>query len=689
MSGSTKLRGSAIELYGSNIKLINLILHDADMGVDFWTPGENAEIYGCLIYYNGWDAPDRGHGHGIYTHNQTGTKRITNNIIFDQFSHGIQNYNNDPSTYIDNIVVTGTTAFSNGVLSRVTSYARNILYGGTGIAHNPTITGNYTYFPGTDGENNLGYSAGSTNATVDNNYFAGGTALKIVNSSNILSIAGNTFYGSIAGFTSADYLNNIYTTIRPTGVKMFVRPNQYEPGRANITIYNWNRNSTASVDVSATGLEVGDTYEIRNVQDYFHDVISGVYAGGSLGIPMTGHTIATPVGWTAPPSTFPEFGAFVLRKLASGSSDTAPPVISAVQATGITSNGEKIGWTTNEASDSLVEYGTTVAYGSSTTINSSLVTSHSQALSGLLAGRLYHYRVKSRDVTGNTGVSADFTFTTLNAADTTPPLISGVTSSNITTNAAMITWITDEDSDSQVEYGLSTSYGSLSNLLSTPTKTHSINLAGLDSGRTYYYRVKSKDAAGNLATSGNFTFVTVVVDNTPPADVLNFTASPGNSQITLTWTNPSDTDFKGVMIRYRTDGIFPANTSDGSLAADRTGLPGTRDSFLHSSLNNGMTYFYSAFSYDSSQNYSMTAHTQATPINVTILSLSPSQGTIGTTVVISGTGFGNEPGTVTFNGVSAAVSAWSDTSITAAVPSNATSGPVVATVNGIQSNSVT
>ena len=143
------------------------------------------------------------------------------------------------------------------------------------------------------------------------------------------------------------------------------------------------------------------------------------------------------------------------------------------------------------------------------------------------------------------------------------------------------------------------------------------------------------------------------------------------------------------MIRYRTDGIFPANTSDGSLAADRTGLPGTSDSFLHSGLNNGMTYFYSAFSYDSSQNYSMTAHTQATPTNLTILSLSPSQGTIGTTVAISGTGFGNEPGTVTFNGVSAAVSAWSDTSITAAVPSNATSGPVVATVNGIQSNSVT
>src|SRR5207247_4304711 len=80
-------------------------------------------------------------------------------------------------------------------------------------------------------------------------------------------------------------------------------------------------------------------------------------------------------------------------------------------------SGASIAWTTNEASDSQVEYGTTTAYGSSTTLNTSLVTSHSVNLSGLAANTTYHYRVKSRDAAGNLAVSGDQTFTT--AASTT------------------------------------------------------------------------------------------------------------------------------------------------------------------------------------------------------------------------------------------------------------------------------
>src|SRR6185295_7908674 len=105
--------------------------------------------------------------------------------------------------------------------------------------------------------------------------------------------------------------------------------------------------------------------------------------------------------------------------------DTTPPVISAVGATAITTNGATIGWTTNEAADTQVEYGTTTAYGSSTTLNTALVTTHAQTLSGLAPNTPYHYRVKSRDGATNLATSGDFTFTTA-APDTTPPVISGV-----------------------------------------------------------------------------------------------------------------------------------------------------------------------------------------------------------------------------------------------------------------------
>ena len=103
--------------------------------------------------------------------------------------------------------------------------------------------------------------------------------------------------------------------------------------------------------------------------------------------------------------------------------DTTPPVISAVSAGTPTSSSAAITWTTDEASDSQIDYGTTSAYGSSTTLNTTLVTSHAQSLSGLLPNTPYHYRVKSRDASGNLATSGDFTFTTQAAVSGATPVI--------------------------------------------------------------------------------------------------------------------------------------------------------------------------------------------------------------------------------------------------------------------------
>jgi Inosine-uridine preferring nucleoside hydrolase/Purple acid Phosphatase, N-terminal domain len=98
--------------------------------------------------------------------------------------------------------------------------------------------------------------------------------------------------------------------------------------------------------------------------------------------------------------------------------DTTAPSITGVGAGSISSSGATIAWGTDEPADSQVEYGTTSSYGSATPLNTTLTLSHSQTISGLAAGTLYHYRVKSRDPAGNLAVSPDFTFTT---ADTATP----------------------------------------------------------------------------------------------------------------------------------------------------------------------------------------------------------------------------------------------------------------------------
>ncbi|MCK5119715.1 MAG: fibronectin type III domain-containing protein, partial [Candidatus Latescibacteria bacterium] len=91
--------------------------------------------------------------------------------------------------------------------------------------------------------------------------------------------------------------------------------------------------------------------------------------------------------------------------------DTAPPQISAVSASWITSTFVLITWTTDEPGSSVVEYGATTAYGHLATGEDG-VTTHSVTLAGLSNSTTYHYRVGSADVSENPAWSEDHTFIT-------------------------------------------------------------------------------------------------------------------------------------------------------------------------------------------------------------------------------------------------------------------------------------
>ncbi len=107
--------------------------------------------------------------------------------------------------------------------------------------------------------------------------------------------------------------------------------------------------------------------------------------------------------------------------------------------------------------------------------------------------------------------------------DTTKPQISGVKATAGPTSAA-ITWKTDEPSSTQVEYGKTSSYGSVAPAQPDTDPTtgkslgaidHPVTLSGLESGTTYNYRVKSKDKAGNEAVSEDKTFTTITPEAAP------------------------------------------------------------------------------------------------------------------------------------------------------------------------------
>ena len=70
---------------------------------------------------------------------------------------------------------------------------------------------------------------------------------------------------------------------------------------------------------------------------------------------------------------------------------------------------------------------------------------------------------------------------------------------------------------------------------------------------------------------------------------------------------------------------------------------------------------------------------------LSITGIAPSSGQAGSSVTISGTGFGSAPGasTVTFDGVTATTTSWNDTAIVATVPVGASTGPVTVQVTGV------
>lgn len=350
---------NAIDTWAPGSRFINNIIHDTRQGISSWSEAVNSETYGNVIYNNGFMATDRGHGHGIYIQNETGTKAIYENILFNQFALGIQVYGSGDNSFVRNFDIEGNMAFNNGILAGANERANNLLVAG-GIGGSQGITVKYNAFYNTpdanNGYNSLGFlwSTGNRDVVATDNYFVGGyDALDLYawnsvnftgntvyskggtnmmmntsgNGTSGYSIDRNTYYGAgkynfngsgldFNGWRSNTGFDGSSTSNSgdPTGVWTSVRPNKYEPGRANISIYNWDQRSSVAVDISQA-IAVGRNFEIRDVQNFYGSpVLSGTYSGGTVNIPMSGLTVAPANGSVpnSPAHTGPQFGAFVL-----------------------------------------------------------------------------------------------------------------------------------------------------------------------------------------------------------------------------------------------------------------------------------------------------------------------------------------------------------------------------------------
>lgn len=104
-------------------------------------------------------------------------------------------------------------------------------------------------------------------------------------------------------------------------------------------------------------------------------------------------------------------------------------------------------------------------------------------------------------------------------------------------------------------------------------------------------------------------------------EVIGFKATVGDGEIYLSWTNPSYEGFRGILIRFGLEG-FPTHPDSGEAVLNGQegrfdGLPDSTGSFVHTGLQNGVTYFYSAFTYNQSFDFSAPTRASATAADKT------------------------------------------------------------------------
>jgi hypothetical protein len=380
--GETR-RATGVSVSAPRVRLINLIVHDAFTGVSLTEKAASTELYGCVIYNNGIREPQGGVGHGLLL--LTGSLQATDVVSFNNQGRGI---NAGPqSGRADAFVFDGLVSFDNGQSSitdpgfrlenmfleaspgelqlinshlyhPLATVGQNVsLTAGTGARGTLTMSRNafvggsvalsLSQWRNARVTENLFYIQGSSNPNVDQRVATvkqpDGSSAYQWNANRyvdqtaqgypfIFNRALNSYGGANLSFPEWQKASQFdaqaqYQRERPSGAQVFVRANRYEPSHALAIVYNWDAKPSVDVPLTALGMKPGDRVEVVDIQRLFDQpLVAQPYSGQPIAVPM----IPPPSGiasgglFNRDRRTLPEFGVFVIRKIAAAKVTTAP-----------------------------------------------------------------------------------------------------------------------------------------------------------------------------------------------------------------------------------------------------------------------------------------------------------------------------------------------------------------------------
>jgi len=201
-----------------------------------------------------------------------------------------------------------------------------------------------------------------------------------------------------------------------------------------------------------------------------------------------------------------------------------------------------------------VQYGLTTSYGTHTTVDPTLVTTHSASLGGLIAGTVYHVRLLSKDAEPLLLTSIDYTITTQ----------AGAVSVTVSPTSGTVASGASQQLTAQVKHATNTEV------------TWSTSAGSITSGGMFYAPVVTSDGTATIVA-------TSVADPSKSANAVFAVKAPIQHSVSLNWLgSPS----KNVVSynAYRSSmhgGLY------GLMASAITGL-----AYSDLSVQSGTTYYY-------------------------------------------------------------------------------------------------
>lgn len=246
---------------------------------------------------------------------------------------------------------------------------------------------------------------------------------------------------------------------------------------------------------------------------------------------------------------------------------------SSATASNVTTSSATLSWSAVSGATSYnLQYKTSAA-SSYTTVST---TSTSYTLSGLAEGTTYNYQVQTVCSSGSSSYTSTGSFTT-GTTTATCGTVGSLSSSNITTNSASVSWAAVSGAVSyNFDYKLSTA----STYTTASVTSTGVSFTNLTPNTSYDYRVQAvcTGATGAYSSMGSFT--------TLPETTSNCTdAYESNNTITTAKTIPVNTDVTALIGTSGDEDYFKfSNTSaNRNILVTLTNLPGDYDVVLYNS----------------------------------------------------------------------------------------------------------